>query len=156
MPRNLSNALLDENNTLHSGDPLLTLLQVTHPDITPIYLVNDNEDIISNGQTYIAYPFRVQLPKEDGESLPTASIQFDNVDRLLVDEIRSIPDAATARMSNVLKSSPDNEEVVYENLQLRNISYNQQAINATLVVHGVLNLRYPADIVNSVTYAGIY
>lgn len=66
------------------GEEALYLLEITHTQLgTPVRIVNDTQDIVSNGNTFTACAFRVQLPEEITHSMPRVSIAVDNIGREL-------------------------------------------------------------------------
>jgi len=75
MPRTLSNAALASMNAQATGEVWLVLLTLSHPTLaTPIRLVNNNEDVVSRGSTFLAFPFEVELPGEDPDQPPKAML----------------------------------------------------------------------------------
>lgn len=95
-----------------SETPLI-LLQIDHPDLdSPIRVVNDTQDITSNGDTYIAFPFRCTLPDDFEGKLPKATLSIDNVGKDLMYWIESTDGGigSTATFKQVMRSRPDQIE----------------------------------------------
>lgn len=89
----------------------LACLTITHPEIEPIRIVNNTEDIARGGTVFRAYPFEAPLP-DDGEDAPASlQITIDNIDREVVRLIRGLQGIPTAVLEVVLASSPDVVEV---------------------------------------------
>ena len=77
--RSLSNPLLAELCSQNSTDPFLTLITLEHPNFaSTVYLVNNSEDITSNGQLFTAFPVEITIPADDGQTEKRAQIVFDN------------------------------------------------------------------------------
>lgn len=88
----------------------LELLTIQHPSIaTPIRLVNDTRDLVSNGLTYLALPFYGTLPQDNAKEVPRAQLQMDNVGRDITSDLEGLPAGATlnATLSVVHRSRPD-------------------------------------------------
>lgn len=56
----------------------------------PLRFVGSFNDVSTGGYTYIAYPFSLTLPSDDGETVASVSLVIGNVGRELVNVIRSI------------------------------------------------------------------
>ena len=54
----------------------------------PLYLVNNNEEIFSNGQKYDPFPFEVALPPDDGGTPQSLVLKTNNIAPELMDIIR--------------------------------------------------------------------
>lgn len=158
MPRNLSNtAILSAQNT-ETDEVWLVLMEINHENLdSPIYLVNNTKNIVSNGNEHIAYPFNIVLGEDDGEKLQTVKLTFDNVDRLLVETIRTIDDSPDITISIVLASDPHYEEIKITDLKLRQIEYDAFTISGTLYADDILNQRWPKDqITLAAGYYGLF
>lgn len=155
--RSLSTVALQSINSLTGeGEVFLWLLKLSHPTITDIFVVNDKVNQTSNGQVYTAYDFAIVIAEDTGDKSPEMQIRIGNVDRSLIDEIRQVPTPIKVDASLILASNPDNLEITFPEMTLRSVSYDQFVITGTLVVDEVLNLRFPADVVNAREYQGLY
>ena len=71
----------------------LFAMVITHDDlVSPLYLIQNNVDLdvdIGTVETFTAFPFDLTLPSIEENSLPTAQIRIDNIDRTLVELIRT-------------------------------------------------------------------
>lgn len=155
MSRQLSIDAFDQVTNEVSDIPLLTLLRLdTGSEI--VYLANNTEEVVSNGNTYIPFYFELVLPKDDGESKSSAQIQFDNVSLDLIDEIRSTTTPLACEIDIVLASNPDFIEISLRDLLIRNIKYDRFKINADLIVDDLLNSKFPADTYNPQEFPGMF
>lgn len=137
--RTLSPVAIDAANRPQTGEIFLVLLTIRHPTLNDdIRVVNNNEDIVSNGRAYIAYPFEIELPGEDAEQPPMARLRIDNVDRLLVATIREILTPPTAKIQVVLASQPNTVEIEFDGLTLRNVVYDASTISADLAFEQIM------------------
>lgn len=154
--RTLSTTAREAIYAQQTDEVFLTILEITHDDIqVPIRIVNDYSNIVSNGNTYTAFPFQISLPKES-EEISRASVSFDNVSRELIDEIRSIETPPSISLSIILADSPDTIEVGPFNFILTNATYNQFTIQAELNFEDILNQNYPADTFTPQNHPGLF
>lgn len=124
----------------------LLLLTITHPSFTPpIRVVNNTKSIVSNGETYAAFPFEIVLPDERDDSLPQMTLRIDNVDRAIVKALRSIATPASLQLDVVLSQTPDLIEASFMGFTLSNANYDSVAVEGVLSLEDVLNQPYPGD-----------
>ena len=110
----------------------LRLIVITHANLAvPIRLVDNIEDIVSNGATFVALPFELELPDE-GERPGEARIRVDNVDRRIVEAIRSITTPPQVTIQIILASDPDAIELEIPTLTLRDATYDLTAVTGFL------------------------
>ena len=69
---------------------VLVLLELTAPSLgATLRLVNDTQDWVSNGQTYIGFPFRFQPPEDTAGQSPRGAIEIDNIGRGITADLES-------------------------------------------------------------------
>lgn len=113
MPRQFSNAGRRNVLATSADEPLITLIEIMHPGLTvPARFANDTVDIVVEGNTFVACRFDVTLPDDQGEQVPSARIEVDNVGRELTYwlEASGGGKGAKCRLIMVLRSSPSNLE----------------------------------------------
>lgn len=149
--------LKNEMYKQESNDPLLLLVKLEHVDFdAPIYLVDNTEDIVSRGNTYLAFPMRIILPENDGESVRETSITFDNVSRELIKEMRKITTAITMTIETVLASDPDYVQISYADMKLKTITYNDKTITGKILFDSFLNVTLPSETYTPLNFRGIF
>lgn len=69
-------------NALHRGGAfsLPYLITLSHPSITTLYFVNNNEDVIYDGHTFKATSFKYTRPKTIGGVLKNGSLELTEKD----------------------------------------------------------------------------
>ena len=113
MPRTLSTVAVNAALAQENPDPFLVLLAISHPNMPePLRVVNNTEEIVSNGKTYVPFPFEVVLGMDDAEQLPEVRLTIDNVERALVETIRLAQDAPKVSLRVVLASQPSVVETI--------------------------------------------
>ena len=85
MPLPLSTIAIEEKNKLATDSVFLVCLEITIPGVgTPIYIVNNNEDITWKGVTWVAVPFSIsELSDQSASEVPSVTIQVNNVSRVM-------------------------------------------------------------------------
>jgi hypothetical protein len=157
MSNTISPELLAQMYGQESGDPFLMLVTLSHADfISTQRLCNNNVDIISRGNTYTAFPMKISLPMDDGETAREVKIDFDNVGRELIDEIRSITTPINVVIEMVLASNPSQVQISLEELQIKNISYNKSKISARLFMDSFLNTAMTSEQYTPQNFPGIF
>lgn len=112
----------------------LVLLQIDHPDLAqPVRVVNDTQDLTSNGDLYIAIPFRCTLPDDFENQLPKARLSVDNVGKDLMYWIETSGggNGSTVTMSQVMRSRPDQIEWSIT-MNLYNVSCSMTEVSGEL------------------------
>lgn len=156
MPRTLSTVARTAIYAQQTGEVFLFLLELDHDSFTqPIRIVNDYNNITSNGNVYTAFPFEITLPK-DSEEVSKSILTIDNVSRTLIDEIRSIDTGLSVAITVVLASSPDTIEVGPFNFTLTNVIYNAMVIRGDLNYENILNQNYPKETFTPQNHPGLF
>jgi hypothetical protein len=138
--RSLSAAAIESQNAQETGEAWLVLLEIDHDDLAdPIRVVNNHQNITSNGYLFVGFPFEIELPGEDPDQPLRARLRIDNVDRTIVETVRTISSPPTVTARVVLASQPDTVEVEFSGMTLRKASYDAATVEADLVFEDVLN-----------------
>jgi len=145
-------------NAVSAKDQPLYLLQIDHPALsTPVYVVNDLQNVTSNGIEYIGLAFNISLPTDPEVGNPVASLSIDNVGKELMYwlEVSNGGAGATATISQVLRSTPNNVEFTVT-MNLSNIVANNQTVSANLNYDNLLTLSATPVIYSPTTSPGLY
>lgn len=79
----LSSQTIQDKNALVSDAVFLVLLEVQIPDTPTIYVTNNIEDVIWNGNTYLTFPFEIDDIRENTKSeVPQWTLKVQNVNRI--------------------------------------------------------------------------
>ena len=130
--RSLSAAAWASITARTTGEVWLLLLTITPGEDAPIRMVNSSADIQSRGNTFIAFPFDLDLPTDEEGQISSARIVLDNVSRQLIDEIRNLPSPLVALVELILESAPDVVEASFPDFTLKSLSYNMITIQGDL------------------------
>jgi Domain of unknown function (DUF1833) len=124
-----------------AADYPLVLLQIDHSALAqPIRVVGDTQDITCNGNLYVAYPFRIDLPDDFGESLPRARLSIDNVGRELTVWLEASAGGrgATCTIRQVMRARPNTVEFAIT-MSLNNLIVTAQEVSGELGFEDLLN-----------------
>lgn len=117
-----------------ADEPMLELLEITHPDLAvPIRVVNDVQNITVLGNEYIACPFTLTRPDDVDQQTPTAKVSVDNIGRELTTwlEQSNGGKGARCRVMAVLRSTPDILEFDMT-MDLSGLSINNLTVDGAL------------------------
>ncbi len=82
--RPLPPALLRAANRMDQSDPWLVLLDIAIEGEDTMYLVNNNEDVVFESRTYVAFGFTVEPPKESSKGeIPSIQLMVANATRTM-------------------------------------------------------------------------
>jgi len=140
--QNFIKALIDQN----TDQVFLWLLTITHEATGETHrLVSNIDDIVSRGETYLAFPFEFVLPSDDGESLPEIPIVINYVSDELVALLRKHADGVVVLAEIILASAPDQPEYTIEDLVIKTVTYDAGQVTLTAKVEDLMSQRFPAD-----------
>ncbi len=116
------------------------LLKIEHAISTPLRLINDTQDLLSNGENYIAVGFKCNWVDDLEGQLPKATLQIDNTTNLFS---RLFEQTAGMRgmkvtMMEILRSNPDQIEREIQ-LDVNTVSMNTRVIQLGLGFEDTLN-----------------
>lgn len=139
----ISENLKDDAWSQESDLPL-ALLEINHDELeNPLRVVNNKEDIISNGETYIAFPFEIQLPNDKEDAAPQAKLRICNVSREIGQAIRLMRTPADVSLRVVRMDTPDVVELEFFGLKLRNVNFDAFSVEGTLVFENLVSEPFP-------------
>ncbi len=157
MSRTLSQAARQAVNAQETDEVFLLLLTLDHEDLAvPIRVVNNTEDVVSRGDTFIAYPFEIALPDEDPDSVARVTLRIDNVDREIVKNLRAISSPLSVGLEVVMAASPDTVEAGPFNMTLVSAEYDALTVTGELAFEDVLNEPFPGHSYVPSEYPGLF
>lgn len=127
---------------LSPDDVILTALEITHPAlISPVRVINDQENRTIDGETYVALRFDARLADDVEGQVPRAELVIDNVGRPLVQWIEAAGGAAgaTVRAMQLVAGADDVEWDV--TVKAAEIHVGQTQIRVTLGYEFLLGRR---------------
>lgn len=144
-------------NAQETSEIFLALLSFTHPQIlTPMNFVNDLQNVVSNGTTYVAWPFDLPFPSLGEDTLPTLTLTIDNVDRSIWNALSGISTPIDVQLSYVLRSNPDSVEGGPLFLRMRTTEVNMTTISGSLMFEDLLNEPFPLETYSPALAPGLF
>jgi hypothetical protein len=139
MARSLSAAMRAAGNAQETGEVILGLLTLSHPDILTQRFVNNHVSIVSRGETFQPYPFDVTLPDDRDDEVVRVRISIDNIDRNIVAAIRSVTTPATFLFEVIRAAAPDAVEAKAGPGALRNVSWDHMTVSGDITYEPLLD-----------------
>lgn len=109
----LSNAAVEALTEAQTSEVFLTLITIDHAEFDePIQATSDGVDTVSNGETFVPYPFEFQLHPDGPDEIGRARIRISNVGREIMEGVRSAQGGSLqVTAAVVLASDPDTYEI---------------------------------------------
>ncbi len=140
-----------------TGEAFLILLTIDHADFTvPIRVVNNTEDVTSNGEVYVAFPFSLTLPDEDENREVTAKLTIDNVSREITQALRLIGSPPTIDVSVIRAAAPNTLEISLPTFIMRDVVWDVTTVSGELVLGDITTEPYPQLSFTPGQFAGLF
>lgn len=135
-----SNDFIINVNKNNVDDILLVLVEIDHPFLAePARLINDNQDFIFQGNTFLQMPFTFERQPDVQGQLPVALLRISNVGRTLTKWIDSTGGGRNAILKVMLarRSAPS---VLEEQLDfgIESVNIDMQYVTFNLVIQNNL------------------
>lgn len=156
MARSLSSAARQALFAQQTGEAIIILLTLTEASLpAPIRVCTAGEDVVSNGETYQAFPFEITMPDDTDEAPPTVRLTIDAVDRRIIEAVRAAEGAIAVQMQVVFSSDLDQVEVMPGEFKLTEVEYSALSVEGTLSYEDILSEPYPADTFTPAKFPGM-
>ena len=130
----ISDALRRAVNAAETNERFAVLATIEHPDLLGTVRINNTvNNIQSRGEVYLACFFEVEILDQDPERTPQARARISNVRRELVAGLRGSTIPCLITLEIVRASDPDYVELRMQNLEMRNVNYDELLIQGDLV-----------------------
>jgi hypothetical protein len=140
-----------------TGDTFIILLTLSHADLAAsICVTSDAVTTVSNGTNFLPFPFDLVLPNDLDAKSYRAKLVIDNIDRSIVQAVRSLTTATTVLMQIVRAAAPDVIEAQFVDFKLTNVSYDAYRVEGDLTVEDFTAEPYPAAIFSPGLFPGLF
>jgi hypothetical protein len=157
MARSVSAAFKRAVFAQETDEVFVFLLTIEHAELEePMRVCSNSVQVVSRGEAYLPLPFGAMFPGEHDDELARVRLTIDNVDRRIVEAVRTITSAPTVTLEAVLASAPDNVEAGPYDFRLRDVRYDQLVVEGELSFEDLLNEAYPEGIFAPSDFPGIF
>ena len=157
MGRTLSTLAKSAIAAPETGEVFLLLLTISHAALSPpIRVANNTANVISGGNTFTAFPFTIELPQEQEDQPPRMRLVIDNVDRTIVQAIRTLTSPPTMQLDVVLASQPNTLEASFPGFTLRQATYDQLVVEGDMTLEEITIEPFPEGRFTPQSFAGMY
>lgn len=140
-----------------TDETFLMLLTIDHPALSqPLRVCNDGVDVTSRGEVFTAFPFSLSLPDDEDGRPPRARLAIDNVDRQIVQAVRSLVSSPTVFIEIIRAAAPDVVEARFEDFRFTNISYDSNLVEGDLTIEDFTTEPYPAASFTPSLFPGLF
>jgi hypothetical protein len=133
----------------------IALLTFSLPGYPTLRLCNNSVDVVSRGETFLAFPFQVSMPNEDAERLPQVQLRIDNVSGEIIEYLRALTMPPTLLLEVVTNVNWDVVEKSVGFLMLHQIGYNAIEVTGTLILDNFLTRQF-GSIYDPVQFPAIF
>ena len=160
MSRTTSSAFRRMASAQETGEVLVALVDIVHASMpgSPIRVVQNLQPMVSQGNTYLAFPFSIKLPDDTDGAHPEVMLSIDAVDQSIAAALRALspaqPPAITVTL--VLASQPDVIEMQMPGLILRGIQGDALTIEGQLVLDEADLETFPQGSYNQTDFPGMF
>ncbi|HEY4529389.1 MAG TPA: DUF1833 family protein [Luteimonas sp.] len=139
------------------SEPFLALMQISGTGLETMRVVNNVESITRNGQVYQPWAFDGQPPEDSAQQSPTVTLRVDNIDRAVLNLLRSYTGVPKCELVWVMASQPN--QAVYGPFEfvIQAATASELTIDLQLgYEEDILNQAFPGTTYNPTNSPGIY
>lgn len=156
MSRSLTSTFMAALMAGRTSEIFHTLIVLSGGGISTKRYVNNYENVTSGGNVYTAAAFDARLPNDVEDQIPDVNIVVDNVDRILISDIRTATGPIDVSISIVLQSDPNTVEVGPFSFKVRAVDYDKLTVSGTLKYEDILNETFPRKTYTPRTFPGLF
>lgn len=146
----LSVATVLEKNRIASGVAFLLLAKIeifnasTQTYVDTVYVVNNSENVVFQGNTYVPYPFGVSIKHEAG-AIPQISLNATDFQKVLIGKLNTYGGAAGSRVTLTVVNSGNLSQgaEIEEVFEIVGSSANDYVVTLYLGAESVLTRLFP-------------
>jgi hypothetical protein len=132
------------------------LLKVSHRDMEePLYLTDNSQGLVYEGNTYVPGYFKITLPEASKESVGLAKITMGAVDLSVINLVRNMSSALKIKfMAEYYEDGIFSRLDSFE-FELINVKWNAMTIEGDLTFKSLLDVEFPSGEFSSITTPGV-
>lgn len=159
MARTLPSTFVTAANAQETDLLLLALVTITHSKITTMRLVNNTQDVTSNGNTFTAYPFEVTIPADVEGQPPKLDVRAFNAGLEVVTPARTVAgDRERAKVTLQIASYADPDTIYEEwtDYDAVQAAYDLNMIAVSASIESWLTEEYPGPSMTPADFPGMF
>ena len=157
MSRGLSSLMQQSLYAAETGEAFIILLTLSHDDMpAPVRVTSDEVTTVSNGESFVPFPFDIVLPNDIDSKSYRAKLTIDNIDRQIVQAVRSLTTAPSVLIQIVRAAAPDTVEAQFVDFKLTNVSYDAYRVEGHLTVEDFTAEPFPAALFSPGLFPGLF
>jgi len=159
MARTLPSTFVTAANAQETDMVLLALVTITHSAITTQRLVNNTQDVVSNGNTFTAYPFSVTIPPDEEGAPPVMEFSIFNAGLEIVTPARQVAGNRTrakCTLQIVDYAYPDTVLESFSNYDIVQVAYDADLLRISASIESWLTQQFPGPEFNPGNTPGIF
>lgn len=162
MPRTLTEDGLRAIYKEKTDKVFIELVTITHEDLTPPLRACGNFEPVKqfegteNEVEFLPYAFRITWPEDHVSRPPQMRIEIDNVDRVIVQTLRSLSSAPSVTLQLVRADAPDDPEVTLPAFRLVEVDYDVIAVQGYLSLDSLENEPWPHQRYTPASHPGLF
>lgn len=125
-----------------SKEVMLKVLTLNLPSGV-IRVVDDENEITSNGEVFEAFPFSLPLPEERDDRVSRVQLTITNIDARIMDGISQLVAPLPITMEVILASDPDTIEAGPFDFFMMSAKFDAKVVTGELAFEDVLHEAYP-------------
>jgi len=140
-----------------TDEVILELITVTHDDFSvPLRLVRNNENITSQGETFVASQFELTWPQDKESEVPRARIRHQNISRELVAAVRGVRTPPQVTMQVILASDPNTVQFEVTGMTMGRVDYDANVLSFELNFELLSQTQFPGKTFNPAKWIGLF
>lgn len=143
MSRGSSDNFLSVINNEYPNDIFIHLVTVFWPDGSTSYYAKNYEPVTSRGQSFQEAGFKINLPEEPTDSVPTLRMNFNIGERTLPNKLLDSVEPPLVRFEIVLASDPDIVELGPFDFDVREFEAQGTSVSVEVGFEPILDLSIP-------------
>jgi hypothetical protein len=157
MTRSVSDLTRQALYAPETAEAFLVLLTLDHADLAePIRVTSDAVTTISRGDDFVPFPFELILPDDLDGAPPRARLAIDNIDRRIVQAVRTLSSAPTVMIEIIRAAAPDTVEAQFVDFKLTHVSYDAHRVEGSLTLEDFTAEPFPAAVFSPGLFPGLF
>ena len=144
-------------NTQHTDVAFLFLMTIRAVDTGETFrVVNNLEDVYSNGQLFTAFPFEVTLPPDDGGTPRAMKVQTFNVSRDLIEILRGTLEPPEVSVELITSNNPNDVHKTIDFLRVSGLEYDALTVSFDLIAKSAFARKTQKHTYNQAEFPGLF